>query len=369
MIILKKNIFFILFLGICLSFVDLKADQSIASILGNYKKTSEVELTGITSINLSGITFNPVSQTLFVIDNDEPVVMHEIDKKGALLRSIKLRGLKDPEDITYFKNDTFFVVEEGLCNLVRFPIPKPGVDSVVPLKNCTSYKIDVVMENNGLEGVTYHAGMQTVYITKEKVPSRIYRVPVDSTGNVKEVIFNEPFNIEQNAGDAAAIYACNDGTFLLLNEETKSLIGYTSDGKVLSHLVLDMFQPEGVTINPADKTIYIIGEPRYFATFKNPDVSILMHSSKKNQMKSLFCQALITSDNLLRAELSLAAPGLVSVRLVSLQGRCIQDIFKGTLTAGTHILSEKIRSIPAGISIIECRQGLQYSNQCLLNMH
>ena len=49
--------------------------------------------------NLSGITYNRITRTLFVITN-EPEEIHEINSKGKCLRRIKLKGFKDTEGST-----------------------------------------------------------------------------------------------------------------------------------------------------------------------------------------------------------------------------------------------------------------------------
>ena len=80
-------------------------DNLINDIEFNYKVKVIEEIPN----NLSGITFNENTNTLFVITNS-PRDIYELDKNGEVLRKIDLKGFRDTEDITYIKVNYFKLI-------------------------------------------------------------------------------------------------------------------------------------------------------------------------------------------------------------------------------------------------------------------
>ncbi|MFW3405168.1 SdiA-regulated domain-containing protein, partial [Aliarcobacter butzleri] len=80
---------------------------------GILKQNHKKELVVINEIekNLSGITYNENTDTLFAITNS-PRDIYELDKNGNVLRKISLKGFKDTEDITYTKDNKFAILDE-----------------------------------------------------------------------------------------------------------------------------------------------------------------------------------------------------------------------------------------------------------------
>lgn len=250
----------------CMVFIVCSAKaQSIAASLACYKKVYKTKISGISAKNLSGITFRPESKTLYLIDNKNPTV-YEVTTSGKLIRRIALYGFEDTEGIAYQSDNYFFIVEERKANCIRILLPQTGSGPVLREKGFI-LSIAEDFENEGLEDVAYSAVTNTVYLVKECNPSRLYSVTLDSSGNPAACYKNKPFDIENIRGDAAGIYALSDGNFLLVNQEKDELVGYSSDGELLSELDLDMDDPEGVTINPDNGTIYIVGEPKKLYVF------------------------------------------------------------------------------------------------------
>jgi uncharacterized protein YjiK len=245
--------------------LSLSNAQSLAASLQSYKKSYDIKISDIPAKNISGVTFHPLSKTLYVIDNHDPAI-YEITLLGNLIRTISLTDFEDTEGIAYQSDNYFFIVEERKANCVRIKIPESNPCNV-SRKRAAVINIADNWENNGLEGVAYVAVTRSLYLVKESHPSRLYKVSLDTDNNPKSIQKNKPFNIEGIKGDAAGISVLSDGNFLIVNQEKDRLIGYDPKGNVLSELDLDMDDPEGVTINPENNTIYVVGEPNKLYVF------------------------------------------------------------------------------------------------------
>ncbi|MGR9100872.1 MAG: SdiA-regulated domain-containing protein, partial [Gammaproteobacteria bacterium] len=126
-----------------------------------------VRLNGISG-NASGLTYNPESGTLFLIQN-KPENIDELDKNGNVLRKIKLPGFDDTEGIDHIGGNRFVLVEEYRGTVV--------VASIDANSDFVDYgkspKMNVVRKsgNKGFEGVTYVPGLRKLILAKEKFPA------------------------------------------------------------------------------------------------------------------------------------------------------------------------------------------------------
>ncbi len=121
--------------------------------------------------------------------------------------------------------------------------------------------------NSSIEDVTYIPSIKSGFAVKEKRPSVLFRILIDSTGKPIEFQEMSTFSWSGLQGDAAGIYALSDGNILILNEIGKKIIGMDSTGRFLSEITIDMNQPEGITCDEEDGTTYVIGEKREMAIF------------------------------------------------------------------------------------------------------
>jgi uncharacterized protein YjiK len=243
--------------------------QSLASSLGQYQAARQVtSVAGVSAKSFSGAAFHPLTHTLYVVDNDNNSV-YELDTSGVLLRTITTTGFTDLEGIAYQADDWFLVSEEGLANVVRVKLPRTGTGPVA--KPSTGVlKLDTNMANSGIEGVAYRVSDKSAFAVKEIFPPRMYRITLDASGNPASSQANAPFDIGNKSGDAADIYALNDGNFILVNQEGNKLEGFGPQGQALSSLSLGMSKPEGLAIDTASGTLYVVGEPLEFRAFKKP---------------------------------------------------------------------------------------------------
>lgn len=330
--------------------------QSIASSLAKYQKKFGEDISGISATSISGIAFHPTSKTLYVVD-DANTTVYEISMTGSLIRSITLSGFTDTEGIAYQSGDYFFIVEEGLANLLRVEIPQTG-SGPVNWDSCVVLSIASDWGNTGLEDVSYLASTNTVYAVKEVDPPRLYRIILDKNGDPVDFFENDPFNIEESSGDAAGICALSDGNFLILNQKENKLIGYSGTGENLSELSLeDMTKPEGVTIDTSDSSIYVVGEPRQLFLFENSETTIRSHSlttpslALSHNHYNLFSRTII-----LQYHLSSAVNVLLEI--FNIKGKRINVLVNKEMTAGTYRAIWNARGYPAGVYVFSFKAGL-----------
>jgi uncharacterized protein YjiK len=240
---------------------------SLAASLGDYGPgLKSATVAGLSVKSFSGVAFHPETGNLYVVDNDNATV-YELSVTGLLLRAVSTTGFADPEGISYQGGDYFLIAEEGPANIVRVALPRTG-SGPVARAGAVSLNLGPDMANFGIEGVSYRHADQTAYAVKEISPSRLYRITCDSGGIPKAVAPDQPFSLGALDGDAADVWALDDGNFILVNQEQNRLVGFDSTGKVLSSLALGMSKPEGIAIDTRDGTIYIVGEPMELTVWK-----------------------------------------------------------------------------------------------------
>lgn len=122
--------------------------------LDKYKVNIEAKKVENIKDNLSGITYNKNTKTLFAITNN-PRKIFELTKEGELLRTIKLKGFHDTEGITYLYKNTYAIVDERKgqvflldINSETTKIDKEDTRNIFTLK-INSYK------NFGYEGIAF----------------------------------------------------------------------------------------------------------------------------------------------------------------------------------------------------------------------
>lgn len=224
--------------------------------------------------NLSGLTYNFLTNTFFAISN-RPRNIYELNKNGDIIRQIKLSGFKDTEGITHIKNDTFALVDEKKESIIIVKIDE--LTNNINYKESKIIKLEIKnFENFGFEGVTYNSFKNTILIANEKFPMKIIEISNWETNNPifqKSEIFE---NIKQYVSDISS-FTFNEKTnnFIILSDESKMILEVNQKGKLLSYQYLtkgkmylenDIPQPEGITIDK-ENNIYIVSEPNLFYKF------------------------------------------------------------------------------------------------------
>ncbi len=342
----------IAFLTFCL-FPFPERAQSPAARLSDYQAVARVSaVAGVSAKSFSGVAFHPAAKTLYVIDNDNAIV-YELDTAGVLRRTLATSGFTDPEGIVYQADDYFLISEEGLADIVRVKLPRTGTGPVARPGGAV-LSLGPNMANSGIEGVAYRAADRTAFAVKEIDPPRMYRIALDSAGVPASASADQPFDIGKKSGDAADIAALDDGNFILVNQEQNRLEGYDAKGTALGTLALGMAKPEGIALDSASGTIYVVGEPAEFAAFRLKGASGIRGGQADEGFAVSIGPGGSAGDRVRFLRLSLSREASVRIRIGTPEGRWA-EAGMGRYAPGLHEI--RLDGLPAGIAFCRITVG------------
>lgn len=251
------------------------------SRLNDYRVSVDARpIAGIT--DLSGLTFNSETGTLFSVLNNRPVIV-ELDRNGALIREITVSSVDDMEGITHIESDLFALADErnNTLYLARITAESRHIE----LDN--QPKLSLALQgrkNKGFEGISWDENRQRLLIVEEREPIRVLEITgfVDGSSTPSAVIINQ-LDFDKHRlwlRDLSSITHERDtDSVLLLSDESRLVIEYDSQGRTASYLSLwggahglvnDIPQAEGIAIG-SDGEIYIVSEPNLFYVFTPAD--------------------------------------------------------------------------------------------------
>ncbi len=201
-----------------------------------------VPIAGVAA-NVSVLTFNRASGTLFAVVNRPPTVI-VLDTNGRILRSVRLHGLSDTEGITHVDDDWFVVAEEGKKRLTWVHILQSGQGRLVE-KGASLELGGRLFGNLGFEGVSWDEAHSELWVVNEKWPKQALSVTgferTDRTKNqqVKVRQWDKAVWLSPLGSDLASISVHSEtGNLLLLSDESAVLVEMSPDGMVVSTLPL-----------------------------------------------------------------------------------------------------------------------------------
>ena len=78
-------------------------------------------MSGLEQDETSGLTYNPVTGTLFTVTGKNPLLV-ELSREGEVLRRIQLKGLADPEAVEVMEDGRMAIVDERRRQLTTFTL-------------------------------------------------------------------------------------------------------------------------------------------------------------------------------------------------------------------------------------------------------
>ncbi len=229
--------------------------------------------------NASGITYNRVTGTLFIILNG-PTRIVETDRKGEVLRDVELVGFEDTEGICHKGGTLFAVVEERKNRVVVINIH----EDTRKITKASQPELTLALAddgNKGFEGIAWNGAKRRFTVLKERSPMAIYNIAGFSHGTAGpiDIRIARPRAIDPEKlflDDLSGLHFNEKtGSLLILSHESRLLAEVDQSGKQLSFLELsrgfsglsaNVPQAEGITMDE-EGTLYIVSEPNLFYAF------------------------------------------------------------------------------------------------------
>lgn len=259
------------------------AEQQAQSIwLPNYQAVIQAKpLAGLADAQTSGLSWSPLSNTLFTVTGRVPKLV-ELSLDGEVLREVELRGFSDPEGVEVLSDGRIAIIDERRAQLTAFYLPLDAQfidgDSLASIDLGRSRA-----SNKGFEGVAWDARNQRMLLAKERSPFGLFSLPFptvaqDAEAPVAELLELPSTQIFMRDFSSLAVDQ-RTGHVLVLSDESRMLLELDEQGQPVSFISLAMGfngltrsikQAEGVAMD-AHGTIYIVSEPNLFYVFKQQD--------------------------------------------------------------------------------------------------
>lgn len=239
-------------------------------------------LAGLAEAETSGLSWSPLSNTLFTVTGKIPKLV-ELSLQGDVLRTIELRGFSDPEGVEVLADGRIVIIDERRGQMTAFYLPL-DVDFI---DGDTLPSISLgVMEagNKGFEGIAWDARNQRMLLAKERSPFGLFSLPFPELENdgstsvpVQEQELQELSSKQVFMRDFSSLTIDQrTGHLLILSDESRMLLELDEQGNPVSFMSLavgfngltsSIKQAEGVAMDDQG-TIYIVSEPNLFYVFK-----------------------------------------------------------------------------------------------------
>lgn len=246
--------------GLCMSCLSVM-EQRVGFVGKNPRLKVMDEPVAVSGIaeNLSGVTANPLTATLFAVTNS-PQAVFELTSDGTVLRRIPLEGFSDTEDITHIGGRDFALIEErrGLIRLVRIT---PHT-TVIRARDCRTIDLGTRHDDNkGFESLFYDRSTHSLLTMRELPPYELVSIPLDASGlpGIPQTTV-----LDIGVDDVAALGRDGRGNLWILSEASSCLVKVDASGRRVLRMEIDTMstpcEPEGLAFGTGGD-VFIVGEP------------------------------------------------------------------------------------------------------------
>lgn len=228
-------------------------------------------LTGLEKDETSGLTYNPLTGTLFTVTGKHPLLV-ELSREGDVLRRIELKGFADPEGVEMMDNGRMAIVDERRRQLTTFTLGDDDLE--LDAANFPGFDLGFAEAGNkGFEGLGWDSRSHSLLLGKERGPLGLFSLPFPG-GHAGQL---QPL-MAGNLGvrDISSLSVDErTGHLLVLSDESRMLLELDRSGHPVSFLSLTgglngleqgIKQAEGVAMDE-EGNIYIVAEPNLFYVF------------------------------------------------------------------------------------------------------
>jgi len=219
----------------------------------------------------SALAVHAETGNLWAITDDD-VRLVEFTSQARFVREVELIGFEDAEGLCHVDGDRFLIAEEKKMLVTLVDVP-PGATKVECDGRCL--RIDVKSkENKGLEGVTYDADSDTLFVVREDKPPAVYRVhPLKSDDRKTK---KWPVDLEGFKDLSDLFFDSATSWLWLLSHESHVAAAFDSRGDCVAKVKLkkgrhglpeDVFQAEGI-VRDRNGALYICSEPNRVYRFR-----------------------------------------------------------------------------------------------------
>ncbi len=245
-----------------------------------YLATSTLNLSSVTASNNSGVTYNPVNNSLFFINNSNFIYEHDLD--GKHIRTITLANFTDTEALAWMYDDMFVIGDEqgGRITYLRLPNGTTTVNRNVGTTISTSATFGV--GNSTIEGVTYDLDRDVFYIGIEGSGTGAGVYTVTRSGTITATFSTSTWQTA-NIGDVSDLYYDRNTGHMFASVdqcygESNGVASTLCDGFIeidmTTGAIIDkisapsgFFQVEGIGFTPDGRLMFLDGENDMFAKY------------------------------------------------------------------------------------------------------
>ncbi len=335
--------------------------------------------------DFSGVTYNP-SRDRFMAVQNSPTIAYEIHRTGFIIREIELDGFNDTEGIVYISGDTYAISEERKREIVFVEIPLGDQDSevvfdeenIISLTNIPCEDEGTVDEdcNQGLEGLSYDAVNDILYVAKEKDPMAVYAInnPLGRIGD--SFAPNELFDLQDLSGDypnnfddIAGLSFSMQNSLIMLTEDGESIVEVNAfTGELISSLdigYLVMNQPEGITIIDQNHFV-VVGEPNEFVIVEREDCdfrdNLTTTTSRSLAIANVSANSVDVYPNpfshQMKIEVDLLADGPMRIDVIDVSGRLVKKVVeRDEARKGNHVFDVDGVDLETGLYFVRVQAG------------
>jgi PKD repeat protein len=192
----------------------------------------------------SGLSLGAEPDVFYTISDKPNGRVTKIDTRGNVLDRLNYLGA-DLEGVCFDSRDsTFWVVEEGLAQLIHLdPLGDPLSIQTIP----------GVSTGGGLEAVTLNEASSQIIMLKEKdFGALIIFDQITLAQNLQQMAFAPDYS--------GLFYHASTGDLWVLSDEASTIYRIDGEGAVRDSYSFDMTQPEGLVYHDGDSSFYVVDD-------------------------------------------------------------------------------------------------------------